>query len=292
MSVESYKNEMIAAKENNSSLRGLTSNSKTSIWGQMFYVMAYSLDLLAQLFTTHRKEIDEKIKTQKTHRLEWIRQLYLNFQYGKAIGKDIYLKPETDIYDNTGLTEDQVERSKIIKYCAVSESNSQKEVLIKIATEDEDKELSPITDQDVIKAVEAYTKEVKGVGIPYRIINSLPDLLQLIITIYRDPLVLDSQGGFEGEYPVNEALKEFMRELPFDGELRLQDLSNKLEKIDGVKLVDIEAANSSWIDASTRSYGGLINFKVRKTPASGYFKITFDKSEESIDYKSIIKYAV
>ena len=82
MSVENYQREMILAKEANKSLEGLTSTSKTSIWRMMLYIMAYSVEQIAQLFALHRSETDVKISTQKTHRLPWIQSLYLNFQYG------------------------------------------------------------------------------------------------------------------------------------------------------------------------------------------------------------------
>ena len=66
MSVENYQKEMITAKISNSNLDGLTSTSKTSVWRMMLYIMAFSVEQLAQLFSVHRSEIDTKISTQKT----------------------------------------------------------------------------------------------------------------------------------------------------------------------------------------------------------------------------------
>ncbi|MEG0695756.1 nucleotidyltransferase [Algoriella sp.] len=267
MSVENYQREMIAAKSSNPNLDGLTSTSKTSVWRMMLYIMAYSIEQLAQLFTLHRTEIDTKISTQKTHRLPWIQSLYLNFQYGFQLIK------ETDLFDNTNATAEQIEASKIIKYCAVNESDTGREVIIKIATE-KDEVLSPL-EMDKMEAILEYTERVKGTGIPYRIINYLPDRLKLNIRVFRDPLVINAQGMdiTTGKYPVQEALQEFMKELPFDGELRIQDLANKLEAITGVNMVSVDLAQSCWINATTNNYGDWTTIDVRRIPESGYFTI-------------------
>lgn len=267
MSVENYQREMILSKEANQSLEGLTSTSKTSIWRMMFYIMAFAVEQIAQLFTLHRSEIDTKISTQKTHRLPWIQSLYLNFQYGFELIK------EKDLFDNTGATDEEIEASKIIKYCAVNESSTGREVIVKIATE-KDNILSPL-DADKIEAIYEYTKRVKGTGIPYRIINYLPDRLKLNIRIIRDPLVINANGMdiTSAKYPIQEALQEFMKELPFNGELRIQDLANKLEAVTGVNLVSVDLAQSCWINATTNNYGDWTTIDVRRIPESGYFTI-------------------
>ena len=267
MSVENYQREMILAKEANKSLEGLTSTSKTSIWRMMLYIMAYSVEQIAQLFTLHRSEIDTKIPTQKTHRLPWIQSLYLNFQYG------FQLQQEKDLFDNTNATDEEIEASKIIKYCAVNESSSGREVIIKIATEKDDV-LSPL-EADKMEAIFEYTKRVKGTGIPYTIINYLPDRLKLNIRVFRDPLVINANGMdiTSAKYPIQEALQEFMKELPFNGELRIQDLANKLEAVTGVNLVSVDLAQSCWINATTNNYGDWTTIDVRRIPESGYFTI-------------------
>ena len=267
MSVENYQKEMITAKTSNSNLDGLTSTSKTSVWRMMLYIMAFSVEQLAQLFSVHRSEIDTKISTQKTHRLPWIQSLYLNFQYGFQLIK------EKDLFDNTSATTEEIEASRIIKYCAVNESSSGREVIIKIATEKDDV-LSPL-EADKMEAIFEYTKRVKGTGIPYTIINYLPDRLKLNIRVFRDPLVINANGMdiTSAKYPIQEALQEFMKELPFNGELRIQDLANKLEAVTGVNLVSVDLAQSCWINATTNNYGDWTTIDVRRIPESGYFTI-------------------
>lgn len=289
MSLEQYKNEMITAKESRPELVELTSTSKASIWRNMLFIFAYITDLISQMLNQHSSEMDEKIKTQKTHRLEWIQMQFLNFQYG------FDLLPESDLFDNTGATDEDIEISKEIKYCAVSKADDKSGVIIKIATE-VDGELWRMPD-DKMEAVAAWWDEAGGCGVDYTIINYLPDLLKLNIRIFRDPLVLDANGMVRGvvnggTYPVKTALQEFMKELPFNGELRLQELANKLESVQGVKLVQIDHAQSSWIDPALNGYGDYITIDVRTIPASGYFKLTLDQDPEYDNNLTSIQYVV
>lgn len=233
----------------------------------LFEIIAFSHYILEQIFGVHKRELDELIASKKLHNGIWIREQLLNFQYGFT------LIPGTDIWNNVGKTEAEILQSKIIKYAAVTESSNEKRVICKVATEI-DGELQPLT-SDEIEAVSEWLMQIKAAGVPYTLINYLPDLLQLNIRIYRDPLVLTSNGvhRVDGTKPVEDALKAFMKELPFNGELRLQDLSNKLEQTEGVNLVQIDSVLTSWIDAGLGNYGDWEVVDVRKVPESGYFKI-------------------
>ena len=233
----------------------------------LFEIIAFSHYILEQIFGVHKRELDELIASKKLHNGIWIREQLLNFQYG------FNLIPGTDKWNNAGKTEDEILQSKIIKYAAVTESSNEKRVICKVATEI-DEELQPLT-SDEIEAVSEWLMQIKAAGVPYTLINYLPDLLQLNIRIYRDPLILTSNGvhRVDGTKPVEDALKEFMKELPFNGELRLQDLSNKLEQTEGVNLVQIDSVLTSWIDPGLGNYGDWQVVDVRKVPESGYFKI-------------------
>lgn len=233
----------------------------------LFEIIAFSHYIMEQIFGVHKRELDELIASKKLHNGIWVREQLLNFQYG------FNLIPGTDKWNNAGKTEDEILQSKIIKYAAVTESSNEKRVICKVATEINE-ELQPLT-SDEIEAVSEWLMQIKAAGVPYTLINYLPDLLQLNIRIYRDPLILTSNGvhRVDGTKPVEDALKEFMKELPFNGELRLQDLSNKLEQTEGVNLVQIDSVLTSWIDPGLGNYGDWQVVDVRKVPESGYFKI-------------------
>lgn len=258
---------IIEAKQSRAELNGLNSDSKVSVWGNIVWIVAYAIDVLRQIFEKHKAEMEMLLLTQKQHKAMDVRRRLLNFQLGFS------LIPETDEYDNTGYTEQEIEASKIIKYAAVTDSNDQKGVVCKIATE-VNGELTPIGDNDV-DAVLSYIREIKPAGVPYRVVNFPPDLLSISIRIFRDPLILDKNGvhRIEGTEPVKESLKAFMKELPFNGELVLQSLQDKLQDTPGVKIAQIDYAASAWIDGTSSNYGNYVAIDVKKIPESGYFKL-------------------
>ncbi len=241
--------------------------SKVSFESVIFDIIAIVHLILEQLFDKHKTEINTLISLKKLHTGIWIREQLLNFQYGFT------LRPGTDQWNNAGKTDEEIEESKIIKYAAVTESVDEKRVICKIAGETAG-ELSPLEPSE-IEAVSAWIMQIKAAGVPYTIINYLPDRLAVTIEIIRDPLVLTSAGvhRITGKKVVEVALQEFMKELPFDGELRIQDMSNKLENTEGVHLVNILQVQSCWIDPTSNTYGDWEAISVRKRAESGYFKI-------------------
>lgn len=233
----------------------------------VFDIVAFVIYVLELLFQQHKKEVTDQLYNQKSGRLPWYRFMALQFQYG------FDLLTDSDEFDNTDKTAEEIEASKIIKYAAVNEGENEGLIIVKIAGETDSK-LAPIAN-DAQESVEDYFNEIKYAGSRVRVINYLPDLLSLTIQIQRNVLVLDGNGlsKIDGTKPVEEALQEFMKELPFDGELRLQDLVDKLQLVEGVEIATVVEASSSWIDANTQAYGIATVINVKRIPESGYFEI-------------------
>lgn len=252
----------IAANEN---LAGLNSTSKVSIWRLFVFIVAYAIWLLETIFDQHKKEVDDIIEAKMPHRKQWYRTKALAFQYGFALMLD------TDKYDNTGYTTEQIEASKVIKYAAVTKSGDQ--LYIKIATET-DGILAPIA-TEVITAFGSYMEDIADCGVKYLVVNNLPDILNLYIQIFRNPLVLDANGMsiLNGNYPVKEAINEYMKQLPFNGELVLAHLVDKLQQVEGVKIPNIYYATSEAIDINTGEYLPAEFIDVKTVPVAGYFTI-------------------
>ncbi|MCK8143216.1 nucleotidyltransferase [Flavobacterium sp. I-SCBP12n] len=239
--------------------------SKVSFENQMFDLFAYFMFLLEQLFDTHKKEVDAIIEEKMPHRASWYRFKAKAFQYGFALIQD------SDKYNNAGFTVDQIEASKIVKYSAVTQSAGQ--LLIKVATESGGV-LSPISSPQKA-SFDAYIAEIADCGVKYIVINNLPDILILTMQIYRDPSVIDPQGMsiVNGNYPVQDAILEFMKDLPFNGELVLAHLVDKLQNVEGVKIPHIINAESQIVDINTGLYLPLQPINVKTVPESGYFTI-------------------
>lgn len=239
--------------------------SNTALESIIFDIMAFCVYTHETLFDIHRAEIDDKLTNQKSGRPSWYRYMALQFQYGFSLVTD------KDYFDNGNATEEQIEASKIVKYAAVTQSPGR--LVIKIAGE-VNNALSPISTGAQVSFIE-YVEEFKWGGVDVDVINFLPDRLYLIIQVERDALVLDENGMsiLNGNYPVNDAIQEYMKELPFDGQLALAHLTDKLQKVPGVKIPTIVSAQSSWIDADLGGYGPPQPINIKTIPVSGYFEV-------------------
>lgn len=245
--------------------------SLVSLENILFEIVALALFIHEQFFDQHVKEVDEKLANQKSGTKPWYKTMALAFQYG------FDLVPDKDYYDNGTATAEQIEASKIIKYAAVDESATESRIIIKIAGET-DGVLSDFTDPAQVDAIRAYFQEIKWPGL-ITIINYKADKLYLNIQIKRDALVLNAAGMslLNANYPVNEALQEFMKELPFNGELRLSALVDKLQAVPGVLDATVLSASSAWINPEINGYEAPQPIFISKIAESGYFEIvTFD----------------
>lgn len=251
----------------------LTSNSMYAIFRLFTFILATAISIFEAFLDKHFFEVDTKIYNQKSGRPSWYKTMALQFQYG------FDLVPDKDYFDNGNATEEQIEASKIIKYAAVNESEDESRLIIKIAGE-VGGVLTDFTDPAQVEAITAYFKEIKYPG-KITIINYRPDKLYLNLRIKRDPLMIGSDGvkkGTEGGgYPIVEALQEFMKELPFDGDLKLSALVDKVQKVPGVLDATLLSAETAWIDPALGGYGVPQPIFINKVAESGYFEIvTFD----------------
>ena len=254
------------AKAQEPALNELNSTSKVAIWRLWVYIIAVAIWSLEKLFDLHRADIDKRLAELKPHTARWYRSKALAFQYG------FDLLTDSDKFNNTGHTEEQIEASKIVKYSAVVESPNEGRLIVKIAGE-QGEQLQPITDAQK-QAFEAYLQEIKDAGVRLSVVNYQPDVLHLQMKIVYDPLVLDSNGQsiIHATKPVETAIKEYLKRLPFNGELVLAHLIDELQQAEGVRIPHLVLAQSKNI-TSGGSYGDFETIEISKIPTAGYFTI-------------------
>lgn len=180
---------------------------------------------LEQWADTIEAKLNALIETKKSHRPTWYRQKALDFMV------DMILVEGEDYYDTTGMSAADIEAAKVIKFCAVDESDDASEITIKIAT------LNGTTKEpvsaDVLGQVEEYFERIKDGGVLIRIVNMLPYKLGAEIDVYFDALLLSANV----EAAVRVAIENYINNLPFNGEFSNMALVNAIEKASGVKVV-------------------------------------------------------
>lgn len=268
--IEAIQQEMFDSINADDNISSLISTSKYARYRVFVFIVSLAIWILENLFDTHKKEVDNIIEAKMPHRLSWYRTKALAFQYGFDL-MQFDLIQDTDKYDNNGFTDEEIEESKVIKYSAVTKSGGQ--LYVKIATEINGV-LAPI-EPEVKEAFDAYMDEIADAGVKYLIVNLLPDILLLNLIIYRNPLVLDANGMsiLNGNYPVQDAIDQYMKELPFNGELVLFDLETKIKAAEGVIIPNLVNAESQAIDINTNEYLDAEPINVKTVPVSGYFTI-------------------
>lgn len=283
--IQEIQEEIIQAKEAQKELKALDSTSKVSIWRLIIYIIAFEIFNFQQLLESHKQEITDKIANLRPASLPWYREKAMIFQYGFS------LKPDTDIFDNTGYTEEQILQSKIVKYAAVNNSDTKSRIILKIAGETGGV-LNPLTEEQK-KAFETYIEDIRAAGDDITVINYPPDLLYLNMTIRRNPLLLDAKGyaitPINGNIqPVENSISEFLRNLPFNGEFYVDRLETHISKVHGVEDISIDSAASAWIDAQLNDYGQAQSIYMSKIPKSGYFATQDPKKNNLIKITYVV----
>ncbi|NOS94529.1 MAG: nucleotidyltransferase [Cyclobacteriaceae bacterium] len=235
-----------------------TSTSKTALWRLWTRVVAIAAWTVEVLFDTLKAEVNELLAVLKPHTLKWYATKAKAFQYGYSLPDD------TDLYDNTGLTETQISDSQIVKYVAVVEQTKNLRLKVaKLATD-----LAPLSAPE-LTAFREYMARVKDAGVKLIIDSNVADKLKLNIEIYYDPLILNDAGQrIDGSdlQPVQNAINKYLQNLPFNGVFVLAYLVDELQKVDGVVIPNITQALSSY---------GLFSFtsiNVKYQPDSGYLR--------------------
>jgi hypothetical protein len=238
----------------------LTSTSRTAIWKLLTYVVAACQWTVESLFDLHKQEVQQLIDNLKPHSLRWYANMARNFQYGHD------LAPDADFYDNTGLTDEQINASKIIAYSAVVEQ--EKNLRIKVA-KIENNDLAPLTIEEKA-AFTAYMNRIKDAGVKLVIDSLPPDSLKLKLRIFYNPLVLDSNGArLDGtsSTPVQDAIHAYLKNLPFNGWLVLAYLTDALQQVDGVVVPVIDEAQATYGNLPYQA------IDVKYNPDAGYLRI-------------------
>lgn len=259
------QNEIYADIAADSTLPNSISNS--AIYRRFTFIICYAIWILEILFDTHKKEIDTALYEQKSGTQSWYRNKSLAFQFGYGF----QLEPESDRYNNSLATPEDIASSKIIKYCSVKESLESNKLTIKVAGES-GSTLIPLNSTEITSFNE-YLSVIKYAGVKLNVVNNPADKLILIIAVYRDVLVLDDLGNSikNAGKPIETAIYNYMKNLPFNGELVLNDLIEKLRAVDGVNNVNILSATSSHWDSVTNDYTPFQEINVKIIPVSGYF---------------------
>lgn len=255
-------------RQNQEMIDMLDNDSKFSLFGVLFYIMAYCIWVHENLFEKFMAYVNNIIALRLPHKRKWYREKALAFQFGYD------LIPDKDYYDNTGLTTDQINASKVVKYAAVNEAtiDGKRVLLVKVAGTDGSGNLVQLTTPQE-EAFKAYMEEIRDAGVYIVIYNRLADTLKAVVTIFYNPLLLDANGNRldgQGGKPVEEAAKNYLLQLPFNGEFSNAAFVDTIQSAYGV------AERNVFLTSILRRIAGGSYQAVPNTFISDAGYVTFD----------------
>lgn len=264
------RDTMLEQKAAQTALDGLTSISATAIWRLVFYIVAVAIWSLEKLYDIFVLQVNETIATLKPHSNRWYATKAKAFLYGYD------LVTETDYYDTSNLTDDDIATASIVAYAAVTDQ--ERGIRIKVAKLVSN-ELTLLSSPELLAFTE-YMERIKDAGVKLLITSAVADSLKLTMQVYYNPLVLNASGSrLDGvtSTPVLDAVKAYLKNLPFNGVFVTEYLVDALQQVDGVIIPHIMLASAR--------YGALpySTFAVKYTPDSGYLRLISD-ADLTIEY--------
>lgn len=233
--------------------------SRVSVENLIFYIVAVATWTLESLMDIYRADVENRIEEIIPHRPKWYRDKVLLFM------PDMSLIPDTDRYDTSALTETQIHERQVVKYATAEESEDASLLIIKVAGESGG-ERQPIDDASRVK-LEAYLREIKDAGVRISVINKEADIFSCELKIVYD-------GKFSAdtvEADCREAVKQYITNLPFNGEYSNMALVDCLQEVEGVNIAEVIGSKVKVIGEETETM-----IEVRYVPSAGYFSLADD----------------
>ena len=260
--IQTIKAQIIAQKNADATLAGLTSPSQTALYNLWAYITAVAIGIFEQILDVFKIDMESIVNKSAASTYVWIRNKVKLFQYGSSVLLNLvdltyyYAVPDID--------------KQIVTRVSVSKGTN-KQVLIKVA-----KSEPPVAfTSGEVSALQAYVDEVCGAGIDYKVSSAESDKLYVKAEVFY-------QGQFSStiENDVIAAINAYLSNLSspenFNGVVRVSALQDAIQNVIGVTdvvLKDVKIrGNATPFGSATVLIGSpdtLINFK-SSTTVSGY----------------------
>ncbi len=252
------KNKLVAQQDKSSVLQEVTTTSKVGVLNEIFYAVSFAVASLKELFEVFKIEVLAIADAKEAHREAWYQTKATDFQFGHQVVKG------KDYYDNSVLTTDEIEASKIVKFAVAVQESDKSTLYIKIANENK----QPLTEEQRI-AFEAYINEVADLGVHLTVVNQEADDIKLTLDVEYNAALLNAEGiELNGsKEPVKEAVELYLSNLNFDQQYVSMFLVDALQQLPVVEIAEVKVACFKYDALSWQ----IINR--RYPPYAGYMRV-------------------
>lgn len=249
-------------------------NGIVSIESVLFYAFSVAVWAVEVLFDKHTAEVDTRIEQLEPHTLRWYVGKVKAFMYGYKLIED------TDRYDTSEMSDEDIDKARIVKYAVATEDETV--VYIKVAGQTDDGK-PRLLNNSQFAALKSYVDTIKDAGVSVQLRNEEADLIRINLVVYYDPTLMNERGELsDGSKPVDKAVQSVITNLPFNGIFRNTDLLEAIRAIPAVVVVDIDSA-SGGIKAKARNASSYTSVVGYNRPYSGYYEI--DGGTANVTYK-------
>ncbi len=226
-----------------------------SVENILLYAWAVCAWAVEVLMDRHKGEVLGALEDQLAHRPKWYRDKVLGFMEGKSLTGD------SDSYDTVGMSEGEIMAARVVKHAVAVESRDASVLTIKVAGERGGIRVPLTPEQE--GQLRAYIGEIKDAGVRVALVNMSADRFDCAVDVYYNAML--EPGEVRGA--CEAAICDYIENLPFNGEYTNMALTDRLQEVEGVKVVELRGSSAQ---ASNESTVTAIN--ARMTPVAGYFQ--------------------
>lgn len=226
-----------------------------SVENILLYVWAVCAWAVEQLVGQHKAEVTAELEALTAHRPKWYRDKVLQFMEGKELVQD------SDTYDTADMSESEIAAARVVKHAVAVESRDASLLTIKVAGGDSGNRRPLTAEQE--RQLKTYISEIKDAGVRAALVNMEADTFGCAVDVYYNAML--DPGTVQAECVAT--IRDYIENLPFNGEYTNMALVDRLQEVEGVKIVELRGSNSRAANESTTT-----QINARLTPAAGYFK--------------------
>ena len=226
-----------------------------SVENILLYVWAVCAWTVEQLVSRHKEEVTAELEELIAHRPKWYRDKVLRFMAGKELEQD------SDTYDTTGMSEGEIAAARVVKHAVAMESKDASLLTIKVAGESGGVRKPISAEQE--KQLKAYIKEIKDAGVRTALVNMEGDIFGCTVDVYYNAMLEPDTV----QTACRDVICDYIENLPFNGEYTNMALIDRLQGVEGVKVVELRGSTARGANENTTT-----QINARLTPAAGYFR--------------------
>ena len=217
--IQDIYNGMIATKNGQSELNGLTNTSQTAIYSLFFWIFAVAINLHEQYFDLFKTDLETIKDATPQYNAQWWVYTFLNFyQYNTDPSKGQLKMTNGSVPYYTSIDP----ASQIVKYAACTISKNY-QALIKIAKSNGSNGAVALSDIEVA-AANSFVNSMQCAGAKIVVQSSPPDSILLGIIYYSD----GSLNQIDVIAQMTLTIQNYLLALPFNGVVYLSSIETLL----------------------------------------------------------------